>query len=72
MPDKERVADCLRRSRDARAEARRVMDPLVRESLHRIGDEYERIAAQILRDTQRTAVKANGEAETAPTVSRVP
>ena len=72
MPDKDRVADYLRRSREARAEARRVMDPLVRESLHRVGDEYERIAAQMLRDPQRAGVKAKGEAETAPTVSQLP
>ena len=49
MTDKERAADYLKRSQQARREARCVMDPIVRAGFHRVGDEYERMSAAVLR-----------------------
>jgi hypothetical protein len=48
MTDKERAAEYLKRSEEARREARCVMDLAVREGFLRVGDEYERMSAAVL------------------------
>ena len=50
MTDKERAADYLKRSTEARREARCVMDPEVRAGFHRVGDEYERMSVAVKRN----------------------
>lgn len=52
MTDQERAADYLKRSKDARREARCVMDPEVRAGFHRVGDEYERMSFVVLRNVR--------------------
>lgn len=49
MNDKERAAEYLKRSVEARREARCVMDPIVRAGFHRIADEYERMSAAVIK-----------------------
>ena len=61
MTDKERAAEYLNRSKEARREARCVMDPVVRAGFHRVGDEYERMSAAVLRGLPAARVVGSSE-----------
>jgi hypothetical protein len=52
MDDKERAADYLKRSAEARRDARCVMDPAVRAGFHRVADEYERMSVIVLQNAR--------------------